>query len=340
MYFLAKLLAVITRKPRTLVRVGVDFHWATHSWTHNVFRAYELLFGRRYGIKAEMTSWTDEEGQVHHACHSIESVFALTETYVREYLASWKVVPFRITFPAFAPVGMVRSPYLFAIAFDTVTQDYGSGGTGSPKTLTFAHTSTGSNLIAWTGVVSPNIAADPGIASVTYAGSGQTVTSTSPAYDNHANGQRVRLYWIVGQSTGAQNVVITANAGTTNYIGGVTASYSGAAQTGVPNATAKTENTAATTSCVVTCTTTVDNCWAVAIFRSEIGGSTFHAGTTSRYNNTDGGLGDSGGAITPAGSTSLQYDFGSAVNAGIIAAFAPPSAAVAPSITSDIIFFN
>lgn len=320
---LPKILAVITQHDRTLITHGVDFEWSINSYIHNAFRVYELVFGRRFGIRAEFSSWSYDEG-TGYAAHSFEGACALTETYIRNYLASWTFVPFRIYIPTLqttAGFPVPASPYLFAIAFDAVTQSYGQV---SGTTATLSHTATGSNLLAVTSILTGNLVGS-GITSVLYNGSAMTGTG-DVASDGSANLVTAYLYWKVAPSTGSQTISVTAPVSYDNYSMACT-SYSGAAQTGQPDAHSKTQNTSATTSTTLTVTTVADNSWLVGIFRTEVGGATVGAGTTSRYNNGDGALADSGGAKTPAGSYSLIYNFGSSVNCGVIMAFAPAGAA-------------
>lgn len=317
--FLPTLLATLTGHSRQIVIPGKDFEWSRQSWTHNLFRVYELVFGRREGIRAETSSWITGS-TTYYAAHSFEGACALTETYIRGLLASWKPAPLRIFIPILqttAGFPIPTSPYLFAIALDAVTQSFGQA---AGTTATLAHTATGSNLLA-TCQVDTNNHVGSGITSVVYNGTGMTGTG-DVANDGSANLVSVYLYWLASPSTGAQTITVTGAVSYDGYSMACT-SYSGAAQTGIPDAHSKTQNTVATTSCTLTVTTVADNSWLVGAFRTEVGGATFGTGTTSRYNNGDGGLADSGVPKTPAGSYSLIYNFGSSVNCGVIMSFAP-----------------
>ena len=209
-----------------------------------------------------------------------------------------------------------------AIAYDSTATNYAGSGT----TISITHTSSGSDRIVWCGVLDQQ-AVDPGVTSVTYDGVAMTGIASNPANNGGVNNVHIRLYYLIAPNTGGKTVTATF-AGSVGNSGLTCSSYTGASQTGVPDAQSKTENFGATTSCVGTVTTVADNSWMVMFVRTEIGGATFHTGTTNRYNNTDGGFGDSGGPITPAGSHSLQYDFGSSVNDCLVASFAPVSTGV------------
>ncbi|MDE2020949.1 MAG: hypothetical protein KGJ13_11485, partial [Patescibacteria group bacterium] len=67
----------ITNHPRELVTP----EWSKKSWTHNVFRAYELIFGRRAGIRAEISSFF-HKGTFRQVSHTFEGQCALIETWV------------------------------------------------------------------------------------------------------------------------------------------------------------------------------------------------------------------------------------------------------------------
>src|SRR5205085_12355012 len=82
-YLLLKIMAVVTGAPRYVT----DVEWSSKSWTHNVFRLYELSFGRRWGIRPELTSalGIDEKGRetVTYQFHSFEAIVAHIEARIR-----------------------------------------------------------------------------------------------------------------------------------------------------------------------------------------------------------------------------------------------------------------
>lgn len=318
MWILAQILTEITQAPRYRVRPGVDFEWSKKSWTHNIFRVYELIFWRRYGIRAEITSYL-RDGRSYHIARSWEGTFALFETYIRS-LFSFRV-PFKIWIPIlYTPEGIPvpQSPYLFAIAFDAVTHSYTQA---SSTSASLSHTATGSNLLAWCHVNTHQVGS-AAVTPVNYNGVGMTgLSAENPARDGFApNDVSSWMFWLQNPSTGAQTINVTCASANSMDVDCCT--YTGCSQSSIPDAHSKTENTSATTSCVLTVTTVADQCWLVGCFRNEIGGQAAGANTTIRYDNGDGGIADSNAARS-TGSNSISTTFGSAVNAGIVASFAP-----------------
>ncbi len=131
--------------PRYKVEEGVDFAWSSKSWTHNAFRLYELVFGRKVGIRAESTTGVNENGVSWVIVHSFEAAVAYTETLIRNAFRLPKFKLVKVYIPQLAPAGFgppSRGPYMFAIAYDTTA----NGTNGAAASVTFAHTCTGSNL--------------------------------------------------------------------------------------------------------------------------------------------------------------------------------------------------
>lgn len=204
-----------------------------------------------------------------------------------------------------------------AIALDATTD----GNFVSGTSRTFSHTCTGSDRILFVEAVI-NTSTDL-VTGVTYNGVSMTrIQTVSPT----AN-RRLYLYYLIAPATGANNVVITTSSSTA--IGGNAASYTGVAQSGtiIDVSTTITD----TTSPVATSlTTTIDNTWTILCTTVDTT-SAFSAstGSTFRVKNTtyaDVSIFDSGGAITPAGSTTMTVTVASITTAGtIMAAFAPVS---------------
>lgn len=205
-----------------------------------------------------------------------------------------------------------------AIARDATTSASGSAG-ASP--LTFAHTCTGTNLILWvaTSVVVPN---GVSISGVTYNSVAMTLAGTRR---NPQANIEVSLWYLANPATGSNNVSITAS-GTdgSTVIRGVSASYTGCAQTGIPDAVGGGTGTGTSFSQAVT--TVADNCWTVAAVygngtpavstgSSELG----HQPATARLL-----MADSNSAITPAGSYTMNFTQSVDDNRGQqVASFAP-----------------
>lgn len=343
MWILAKIIAVITRRSRSKIILGINFEWSSKSWTHNIFRAYELVFWRQNGkngvgdtIRAEISTHNDFiTGKVHQYAHSFEACFAIAETYIRDYLASWKFVPFKIYIPMiYTPAGVPipSSPYLFAIAFDAV-----SNPAGSSSPYSGAHTVTGSNPILWSGLRLAG-GADPGTTPLTftYALTAMTATSSSPANNGNGNLVHIWVYGLGNPNTGTNNIDVTLS--TLDGIDVWSTSYSGAQSSSTPDSTTKTENSSAVTNLTLTTTVVASNCWLFGNFRCEIGSGSAGTGLTLRYNNTDGGVGDSNGTVG-TGAQSMTYNHGSAKNEGVIVSFAPFTAPAATSSVTPTLSF-
>lgn len=199
-----------------------------------------------------------------------------------------------------------------AIAFDTSV----SGGNSASTSLTWSHTVTGSNSVLEV-VTQGNVAGTDDITSVTYAG----VSLTKIDGVQIPSDRYIGLWELINPATGANNVVISF---TGSFMQAHSASYTGVAQSGQPDASNKGTATS-TTSVTVSVTTVADNCWLVGSFGNASSTPLAGTGTTSRQAATAGiALFDSNGAKTPPGSFSLQETFGGSTNlAGIVASIAP-----------------
>ncbi len=304
---LGYLLEWITGHPRN--RVIAKF--TTKSWTHNVFRLYELLFGCRHGIKAEMTAMRSEDGEWYYFPHSFEAHFALLEQYIREYFASWKVIPVRIYIPVLAsPNGMPipASPYLFAIAFDNAA---------NPVNQSTSFTCTGSNLFFSMGIGGNSSSA---LSTVKYNNVSltQQVARTMPGFDDH--------YWyysLTGPSTGSNTAAITLSAGNANM--NTLMSHSGVSQSGQPEATGSaTQNGSG--NWAVSVTTATANAWVLVNTHSNTG-ITAVTNVTARTASGGALAGDSNGPIASPGSYTMTLNNSGASDsaAGIVS--------IAPAIT-------
>jgi hypothetical protein len=299
MRIFTRLLTEITNHPRHIVKRGVDFEWSK-LWTYNLFRTYELIFGRRFGIKKEMSS-SLADGVVYHRAHSWEATLALFETSIREMLRFR--FPYRIYIPVLAtPQGVVfPSPYLFAIAFDVADALVDDSNT----IHTLAHTVTGSNpfLLVSTDINSGGHV----ISSTTYNSVGMTGIG---AQTNWGTTQFSQTFYLQGPSTGANNVVCT-----TTVSGHITvmnaASYSGVAQTGFPDSSSLNNTGTGVTSITGTTTVVASNCWTV-MDAQEDQNNTITAGGGTTLRSPAGSqarcICDSNGTVA-TGSQSLSYSW-------------------------------
>ena len=203
-----------------------------------------------------------------------------------------------------------------ALAVDTQAT---GGQTTTTATLTWAHTCTGSNLILIVGLTEEGTYSVTGI---TYNGVAMTLGKGGTGGAGYG---RPDLWYLINPATGANNVVITHST-TTNRLTGVSVSYTGAKQSGQPDASAS-NNVASVTTMTTTLTSIADNSWTVMMADTSAAGETAGAGTTLRQAGSDASdIWDSNGAITPAGSTSLIINFTSG-NAGSAMISIAPAAA-------------
>lgn len=207
-----------------------------------------------------------------------------------------------------------------AIAFDAA-----SGGNVNPSTsLTVSHTCTGADRVLFVAVVGDRTDIVTG---VTYAGTAMSlVDKIHPLGDETS--RWLYLYALTAPSTGANNIV--ASASSSCYLEINAASYTGVSQSGQPDAYASASGQSNSV------TTTADNSWVVGAQVDVAGAITAGSGTTLRNTVLVAAIGDSGSAVTPAGSKTLTFA-GPGTNDGIIvASFAPASGGdtTAPTLTS------
>ncbi len=305
-YILAKILAVITRQDRYFP----DVEWSDKSYVHNFFRFFEFIWGRRVGIRLEMSSYCYmENGVVYesHCAHTFEASCALFETWVRSRMPK----PFRIYIPKFVtPQGIQipASPFLFAIAYDT-----SGSNTFSASPRTWSHTCTGSNLKLF---ITPNSTAGATPSAVTYnsiayTAQVQTLQTVANAYD-------MSMFYKDSPSTGANTVSVTC----ASNVGGGSFSYTGCA-TGIDSSNKGLD--AGTTLITGTTTVVVANCWLIMTGTSGGANPTGGTGTTLRLQWQGGtGTGDSNGTVA-TGARSLVFNTTHISNEGgyVIASFAP-----------------
>ncbi len=204
-----------------------------------------------------------------------------------------------------------------AIAFDAASGlSFGAG------TRTFAHTvGSGANRIL---IVGANVNSNTITLSATYNGVAMTEIANKLNSFNH----RSYLWYLVAPNTGSNNIVVTPSSGTPD-IGAAGVSYTGAKQTGVPDANGTAEDNASPHR--ISLTSIADNCWMVAFFGTQNSTTvTAESGTSIRTVTNPGicNLADSNQAITPAGSYTLGMTSTSGWNAAIVAATLEPAPVV------------
>ncbi len=324
-WFIPKCVAVLTRHPRELVRAGVDFEWSSTLWVHNLFRAYELVFGRRSGVRREMAA--NAEGVVQF--FTWEAALSYLEGYLRTFRLP-KIV--KVYLPVLAPINNLpvpASPYLFAIAFDTFAS---SATLGNDTGKTWSHTCTGSNTLMWVSNWE-NLTATT--TSVTYAAAAfiQVDNLSETGMGN------ISMWYKVSPATGTNNVVTVGNPGVNN--GGVSASYSGCLGTDIATNTYTKTGSTSTSDLVGTVTTTATNSWTIMASGSSgnqgAGANTHLVSYGAGNTNAQVAIYDSNGALA-TGSHSLEMlNSGGAAPAAIIVDFFAPTAS--PQVNSNFLFF-
>lgn len=319
----AYILQKITGKLRTKVTPGVDFEWSDNLWTHNIFRAYEVVFGRRWGNKPEST--TDSEGNEYY--HSFESVIVYTEYHFRCFL---KKVPrpsiVKVYIPVLATIGLqqerkVNHPYLFAIAFDAPSQSTSSSAT----TKTWTHVTSGSNTIMFEGIYTVG---GRTISSNTYNSVAITAINTATS----ANGQQLYWNYLIAPTTGSNSVSYTTSGSAANT-GGLATTYSGAKQSSQPDSSNTGTSAGPTDPFTINTTVVATGCWIAGyiINNGNAGGGSNTVLRTTDQATYSGGLFDTNGTVgTGSQAFNVAANGSSFFWAGCISSFAP-SPAVGPT---------
>jgi hypothetical protein len=205
-----------------------------------------------------------------------------------------------------------------SIALDTssVSALVGPGATS----LTWPHTCTGSNLILWVGVFGDS--ASGTITGVTYNGVSMTQAPTVSPIQVPSD-RFIYLFYLIAPATGTHDIVVTAGTGT--YIAGVAASYTGAKQTGVPDASTNNSGFVLTGDFTCTLTTVANNSWTVFIAKNDANGPTASTGSTQRQMANGTGIYDSNGPLSVGSHSMSVQDASSAASnfAGIMVSVAP-----------------
>lgn len=194
---LPAIMVLFTGKERYLPEII----WSNKSWVHNIFRFYELLFWRRYGIRPEISSIYDRRTITYRA-HTFEGICALFEQGIRGLKKF--TIPIRIHIPILAtPFGnMFASPYLFAIVLDTSVGQ--TGVLTADPWISYTHTCTGSNLLLAVGSSASGVG-DIQQATTKYNGIAMSAKPVSLALGNPFIGACI----LVPPATGSNTLVIS-----------------------------------------------------------------------------------------------------------------------------------
>ncbi len=185
-----------------------------------------------------------------------------------------------------------------AIAFDAAST---GEKTTSSTSITVSHTCTGNNLILFVGVGTFDSSAGQKVSGVTYNGVAMTQIGTRRVAGSLDN----TLWYLINPATGTHDIVASYASQNECYL--VAASYTGAKQTGQPDATAGNAGQSSTAITAVV-TTVADNCWVVMSATCNSLGLAAGASTTMRVSATPNdaiGFFDNNAAKTPAGAVTL-----------------------------------
>lgn len=327
---LPKILATITQSPR----YHPEIQWS-NLWSQNLFRAWEFVFGRKLGIRAEGAM----QNGVFYA-FSWEARVAHTEFLIRKGLKVllksrprlvW--IPIPKLQPAFAGAGHPGQQfYRLAVAFDTGTWVHGNGS----NPAVFSYTATGSHIAM---LIMTGSGTTTSAVSFNAAAMSNTDNWSSASYD------QTSMWSLLNAAAGAHNVSVT-NA-TNPSLPVMVVSYSGVDNTLGINAhsasgtTGTNRNSAPTTSF----TTTQAGCWAVGIIEDpdSFSGGT-NAITTMRVQPAFGGdtmyAGDSNGGVGAAGSYTVGFSTGFTFIPGIwgVALLQVQASPITPSFFIAMLF--
>lgn len=217
------------------------------------------------------------------------------------------------------------------IAFDTSTGAF-NNSLSYGASLTWAHTTTGSDRVLYVGVISKNASS---ITGVTYGGVAMTLVDD---YPNNGPGlfTQTILFVLKNPSSGSNTVSVQTTGGGTGNVYAKAASYTGANQTTPVPHIGKTTGTGTTLTLTINTSNSpsTDNCWLVAVGATDGNYSqTAGAGTTRRTGDAsiDNWISffDTNAVITPPGSDSLVVNIGTSSEIDIIGGSLAPSAAPA-----------
>lgn len=224
-----------------------------------------------------------------------------------------------------------------SVSFGAIAIDAFTGSNEATATsLTFSHTATTTaNRILFVGT-SGDVTNDT-ITGVTYAGTAMTLIDKNVV----SGGRMIYLWMLVNPASGANNVVVTSNASV--LIRAKSASYTGAKQTGQPDAQVKRVDDTNQTAHTISVTTIADNSWMFMVGQNK-GSSAVVAGTNATQRDgtaQDYGIFDTNADQTPAGSKSMQFTWTTAQpSVGIMASFAPVAEVAATAPTMQIIWWD
>ena len=344
--FLLRIAEFITRHPRyhpENEELNGKIHWSNKVWISNIFRAYEWLFGRGYGIRKEVSSGVkiiNGKIIVQYHFYTLESLLAHIEVTIRSYfrllgqaiksLITFKLdssIDYRPAIITFGILGLIihfeTSSKFFPLFGLAIAFDASSFGNVNGTSVTYSHTVTGSNMIILVGTGDEAGDNSNHVTGITYNAVSMTQIGVQVNADTSLN-YRCYLHDLVNPTTGANNVIVSANQ--TINIRSESVSYSGALQSGQPDASGKASSV--TTDLSVSVTVVASGCWIVSFGHAVGVTPTAGSGITSRNSSANNArIGDSNGTVS-TGSNTVHWTNGASVGiAGISASIAPAASA-------------
>lgn len=195
-----------------------------------------------------------------------------------------------------------------AIALDTISE--------ANSVSSWSHTCTGTNLVLIVGVKSVGT-----VTGVTYNSVAMTEIAGVAV---GALTERVSMWYLANPTTGSNTIALTGGSTYTTRA----ASYTGAKQTGIPDAfNTQTQNNT-TVTCASTITVIDTGCWMVSFMRNEGDTSSYSAGpvTTRRGSVSSIAYFDSNGTVSTGSNTATFTATSGSYNWGLVVASIAPAA--------------
>lgn len=213
-----------------------------------------------------------------------------------------------------------------AIAFDAAT----GRNTVTGTTLTFSHTvGSGTDRILIVGGLVANTTEF--ITGITY--NGVAMTQGIKKQNTSGDNSWIYLYYLVNPASGAHNVVVSTSSSVSMAF--TASSYTGAKQTGQPDATGVYTGATESGDRTVSITTVTDQCWLVATHTSSTAQPVSIVNGVNRSATiNDGDIIDSNGGVS-IGANTIGYHW----NAADSHAIAGLAIAPTPSSTANFFFF-
>lgn len=301
---------LITRKSRYFPVI----EWKRGHWVHNIFRVYEMIFGREYGVRPEMHySGTFRNGTLTstYQFFTVEAFLAHVEGRIREFFKKpqfeFKLVPFPVLATT---VGMQKPIFTYAIAFGAYEGKEGTGTSVASDSITVS----GSDI---NGAVTIWAADNRTISSAEWNGSGLTGLTSSP--QTNGGPSNVYGYWKSAPTTGTITGTVSVSANWSV----VCAYYTGCNTSALD---AQTVFANASTMSLTSALTTVDaGAWAIMMGRDNFGTTvTPSTNCTSRGEESQGTfLYDSNGTTGGGSYSQTVTDTNSAYISGFQLSFYP-----------------